>query len=128
MSVLAIEKVNLVFVYGTLKEGFGNSCVMRDGKKLFDAVTTEGFDMWDVGSGFPCITPNYGGSGVSGELWAVSNDDMIGLDRLESEGFMYARVEGDVLCEGVTSPVKCWMYVWMKGVEGMEIVGDGVWK
>ena len=45
-----------VFVYGTLKEGFGNNRLLKDSQKISeDAV--EGFVMYHMG-GFPGVVPS----------------------------------------------------------------------
>lgn len=82
----------LVFVYGTLKRGYGNnrllvnSAFVREGtirgKQLFQA-------------GFPVMTEGLPNDVVHGEIWDISGENqdatLRALDRLESEGFMYDR-------------------------------------
>ena len=69
-----------VFVYGTLKEGFGNHRVLRDSRKLCDA-TIEGFDMISLGA-FPGIIT--GSDTIYGEVYEVTDTSVMrGLDSLE---------------------------------------------
>jgi len=90
----------LVFVYGTLKHGYGNWrwCLSHE-EYLGPAVTSDRFVMGNVG--FPYIFPEDKVSGlvdedmlkpVLGDLFKVSHEDtMVKLDRLEGEGYHYHR-------------------------------------
>jgi len=90
----------LVFVYGTLKYGYGNwRWCLSDEEYLGPAVTAERFVMGNVG--FPYIFPEFKVKGlvdeellkpVLGDLFKVSNDTTLeALDRLEGEGTHYHR-------------------------------------
>lgn len=127
----------LVFVYGTLKFGYGNWrwCLSNE-EYLGPAVTADRFVMGNVG--FPYIFPEEEVSGlidedmlrpVLGDLFQVSNEDtMAKLDALEGEGHHYHRkliqtTHGDTV----------WTYVnldWqdMRRCYVCEVTEEGEWK
>lgn len=127
----------LVFVYGTLKFGYGNWrwCLSNE-EYLGPAVTADRFVMGNVG--FPYIFPEDKVSGlveedmlkpVLGDLFKVSHEDtMTKLDRLEGEGYHYHRkliqtTHGDTV----------WTYVnldWrdMTRCRVCEVTEQGEWK
>lgn len=127
----------LVFVYGTLKHGYGNwRWCLSDEKYLGPAVTADRFVMGNVG--FPYIFPEDKVSGlvdddllkpVLGDLFQVSHEDTITkLDRLEGEGYHYHRklvqtTHGDTV----------WIYMnldWqdLRRCYKCETTEDGEWK
>lgn len=88
-----------VFVYGTLKEGYGNNRILQDGNAVkIGQDFVKGYVLYD--SGFPVAykvgTDDY----IVGEVWDIgcTDEDLIGyvtlqrLDWLEGEGSMYHRV------------------------------------
>lgn len=85
-----------VFVYGTLKRGFGNYRLLKDAKLVGRAETVRPYVLLD--SGFPVMTPvGTGASRVAGEVYEFEDESILkNLDRLEGEGRMYDRVEIDV--------------------------------
>lgn len=82
-----------VFVYGTLKQGYGNHRLLeREGVVFWDeAKTYDKFDM--INSGFPVLIPSEHGLPVKGEVYDIGdNEDILrSLDALEGEGVMYDR-------------------------------------
>lgn len=84
----------LVFVYGTLKEGYSNNRLLEGCKKLGGGFTIDRFSMVD--SGFPVVVDDrVDKHPVTGEVWDIGSDmDILeSLDQLEAEGFMYDRRE-----------------------------------
>lgn len=71
-----------VFVYGTLKEGYGNHRILANATKIGPAITTnDGYIMAD--GGFPWSIPD-GKFHVKGELYLVNDEETMNyLDRLE---------------------------------------------
>jgi gamma-glutamylaminecyclotransferase len=78
-----------VFVYGTLKYGFGNHHILHSSRSLGHAITIEHFHMRCVG--FPHIVADANGGPVLGELYDVDDNTLQRLDRLEGNGSMYVR-------------------------------------
>ena len=118
-----------LFVYGTLKRGFGNHAVLR-GAEFIGKASLQGFEMYSLG-GFPGIIPVTGFSWVEGELYEVS--DFLHLDRLEgynpeTKRGMYLREEVSVVPENSEEPVACEVYVWNREVIGRTLITDGVWR
>lgn len=88
----------LVFVYGTLKSGYGNNRILAESSELVSVgVTEEQFSLRDCG--FPYMTPKDMVSlawnveaPVRGEIWKVKDQrTMDRLDQLEGEGSHYHR-------------------------------------
>lgn len=91
------EKANHpVFVYGTLKKGFGLHRYLEGYPYLGRArPVTPSFEMYDTG-GFPVIkkinSPRKGEvAHVSGEVYVVPPKIILELDRVENNGGMYLR-------------------------------------
>ena len=108
-----MEKCNLVFVYGTLKSGYGNNDLLSTSELVGPRVTKDKFVL--LKSGCPFLVPEIvcppdfqdTARHVLGELWRIPEDGTLeDLDRLEGEGTMYHRRliytnKGDL----------CWTYV-----------------
>lgn len=96
MNDLILEGNQLVFVYGTLKQGFHNHGVIdRHADYLGKGRTLhDGYQMYDTG-GFPVVMASGSARGdyVYGEVYSVEPQNMIGLDRLEANGAMYERLK-----------------------------------
>ena len=106
-----------VFVYGTLKSGFGNHYLLRDSKKVCnDSITGT---MYSLG-GFPAITLKNDNK-VFGEVYDVNKNVMGDLDMLEGYPRFYDRkiIKTD---DGHYAHV-----YYMDLVEG-PLVETGVWK
>jgi gamma-glutamylcyclotransferase (GGCT)/AIG2-like uncharacterized protein YtfP len=133
----ALSVTPLVFVYGTLKHGYGNwKWALSKEEYLGPAVTADRFVMGNVG--FPYIFPEDRVSGLVGEellkpvlgdLFKISNESTLRvLDRLEGEGSHYHRkliqtTHGDTV----------WTYVnldWrdLYRCYQCEITEDGEWQ
>lgn len=88
-----------VFVYGTLKRGYGNNILLREARHHENYIV-KGYKLYN--SGFPVAAPAEDSS-VSGEIYDIGDPDtdikakaiLNSLDRLESNGYMYDRVVVD---------------------------------
>lgn len=84
----------LVFVYGTLKQGFHNHSVLHKSAKYLGVARTyrHEFEMEDTG-GFPVVhrVKETEGNYIYGEVYAVTPENVMSLDRLEGNGVMYER-------------------------------------
>jgi len=92
-----------IFVYGTLKKGFGNHRVLGDAKFLCEDITLYPYIMLDAG--FPVVLPRasrghdasgVGAGFITGEVYEIPDDEhganvLSSLDGLEGEGRMYHR-------------------------------------
>ena len=104
--------MNKVFVYGSLKKGFGNNRILAHSKFLGKGITLDdSFSMISLG-GFPGVI--YGTKRVEGELYQVDNEVFESLDRLEGNGHFYQRELIPIIL--LDNPnggknIKAWMYV-----------------
>jgi gamma-glutamylcyclotransferase (GGCT)/AIG2-like uncharacterized protein YtfP len=114
-----------VFVYGSLKTGFGNNRLLRlhEASFLGNARTEYShFRMFSLGS-YPGVctenahqTDNVLGA-IMGELWMVSSECLRRLDMLESNGLLYQREIIPTIAtgqEGKEQRVHAWIYLWLK--------------
>ena len=102
----------LVFVYGTLKKGYGNNRLLAGAEFVGEAVTLEKFKVAGRFS-FPTAKKNEEGNWLSGEVWRVNANHMRDMDRLEGNGHFYNREEIPVYRVEDAAPFKCWMYIYM---------------
>lgn len=104
---------HLVFVYGSLKRGFGNhKYFLGSQRRVGWAVTHEsGYKMFSLG-GFPGVVRAKNKLHVTGELYEVDSECLAALDRLESNGRMYQRVETQIETESDDLSI-AWMYLWL---------------
>jgi gamma-glutamylcyclotransferase (GGCT)/AIG2-like uncharacterized protein YtfP len=80
-----------VFVYGTLKRGYGNHRLLENATLIDEAVTDVKFDM--IAGGFPVVFESDTGLPLTGEVYQVDAATLQSLDNLEGEGTMYFRKE-----------------------------------
>jgi gamma-glutamylaminecyclotransferase len=106
-------KLNTVFVYGTLKRGYGNHRLLATSHFVGDAVTVEKYRMIDAG--FPVVLDGSREHNVAGEIYQCDDATLRRLDALEGEGHMYDRKLIDVrLCpdaNGYRHVVKAFIYI-----------------
>jgi gamma-glutamylcyclotransferase (GGCT)/AIG2-like uncharacterized protein YtfP len=99
-----MDDMKLIFVYGTLKLGFGNNYLLKKQKYVGEAITKPIYRLWNLGS-YPGMTEDrVDGKAIKGELWEVSDIAIKALDRLECVPSLYRRVaielDGDLNVEG----------------------------
>lgn len=120
-----------VFVYGTLKRGFGNHRVMQEAGGVYVGdATMHNMKMIGMG-GIPCI--DFGdGYEVKGEVYKVSNNKIHVIDILEGfsehrtiKNNMYIRLKKDVVMED-NSIKKCYFYM-INDYDGY-VIEDGIFK
>lgn len=96
-----------MFVYGTLKEGFGNHRVLFGADNLGTKNTVDSnFLMVGLGQ-VPAVVDYEDGFRIVGELYEVNGPGLLRCDYLEGNGMLYNRKL--VQLEGETEPA--WMYV-----------------
>lgn len=104
------EKREIVFVYGSLKKGFGNHGFVEDQDYLgYAKSASRDYAMISLGA-FPAVCRYPNGTKVAGELYSVDAPTMVALDRLEGNGNLYRRYQEDFINDkGET--VKAWIYI-----------------
>lgn len=109
----------LIFVYGTLRQGFYNHKLLRGQEFLGYASTANRFNMFrtaDTESPFPVVMLEGRADKVGaifGEVYAVAPSCLRELDYLESNGTMYKRHLTPVTIarkDGTTKQLHAWMY------------------
>lgn len=101
--------IHLVFVYGSLKQGFGNHG-MLEGNEFITATRTKGRSYRMVSlKAFPAVLKG-GKNAIQGELYAVDATTLALLDMLEGNGQLYQRRQVDL-----ESGHKAWMYCLIPG-------------
>lgn len=82
---------HLVFVYGTLKKGFGNNVLLADAEFLGEAITAdEAYVM--TGRGIPFVhLVKQDGHRIVGEVYSVTEPQLRSLDGLEGHPTWYER-------------------------------------
>jgi gamma-glutamylcyclotransferase (GGCT)/AIG2-like uncharacterized protein YtfP len=93
---------NLVAVYGSLREGFGNHALLEGSSKLSEEVTDSNYTMLDLGA-FPGVLLE-GETPITIEVYEVDEPTFQRLDMLEGYPSFYDRIQID------TSVGKAWMY------------------
>ncbi|QDP63165.1 MAG: putative gamma-glutamylcyclotransferase [Prokaryotic dsDNA virus sp.] len=98
-----------VFVYGTLKKGFGNHHLLNKAECLDDrARTQEYYSM--TGSGVPFVHHSPKKTMIKGELYKVNKNTLHMLDGLEGHPTWYKRQKVWVV-DGYGGPLaKAWLY------------------
>lgn len=72
-----------VFVYGTLRKGGGNhERLLKGAQFVGDAKTKENYIM--LASGIPFVSEEAGPSQIVGEVYDVTDEELVRLDQLES--------------------------------------------
>lgn len=112
-----------VFVYGSLKRGFGNHRLLADAKFISEHSLTGPYTMVSLG-GFPGVvcTPGHERT-IHGELYVVDQTTLDSLDLLEGHPHFYERRKI------VQTPYKrAWIYLLSEGYcRGNNVVESGNW-
>lgn len=98
-----------VFVYGSLKQGFGNhEHFLADQTFLGERKTADKeYLMLSYGAYPASIRVDSDGYAISGELYEVDNVTLSRLDRLEGNGLFYKREQVEIEGEAELA----WMYL-----------------
>lgn len=104
---------HLVFVYGSLKNGYGNyEYHLSESEFVGEGFTLHAaYDMESLG-GFPGVRKN-GDCFIQGELYNVNDETFKNLDRLEGNGSLYLREETEVVTQD-GEVHKAWMYFFLR--------------
>lgn len=85
-----------VFVYGTLKKGGGNHHFIKDSDFVRHDILKDHAMYKPNGFSFPLLIQSKGDK-VYGEVYRVTSTILAKLDMLESEGYLYTRVNNSKL-------------------------------
>lgn len=107
-----------VFVYGTLKKGYGNHILLEESKYLGKYNTEPEFTMHSLRA-FPAVLP-FGNTSIKGEVYEVDSDTFKRLDRLEGYPSLYERIQIP------TEYGDAWVYI-MNSVRDINVVESGEW-
>lgn len=84
-----------MFVYGTLKSGYGNNILLQNERKIGNAETVDSYIM--KAGGIPYVFKDKKLSTIKGELWEVDKDTLPSIDRLEGHPNWYKREKINVI-------------------------------
>ena len=116
-----------VFVYGTLKKGFGNHQLLEDAEYVGKAETvSNNYTMYSLG-GFPGVREG-GSTRINGEVYKVNDDELSRLHRLEGHPVFYKAVNKQVrLTERITNnQTEAYIYILQSEPTGNKQIG-GTW-
>jgi gamma-glutamylcyclotransferase (GGCT)/AIG2-like uncharacterized protein YtfP len=94
-----------VFVYGTLKRGFGNHFLLNNATFVGEYTTKPMYRLF--ASGLPFLSEG-GNKAIKGEVYAVDDATLAALDRLEGHPNAYRREA--VKLEGFADPVVAYFF------------------
>jgi gamma-glutamylcyclotransferase (GGCT)/AIG2-like uncharacterized protein YtfP len=98
-----------VFVYGTLKRGYGNNRACLDGARFIgEATSASPFGM--RAAGFPVIWPDRFGHPVRGEVFEIGDEHRQACDQLEGHPNFYRRMRRRFVLDG-GKKITAWVYI-----------------
>lgn len=98
---------HLVFVYGTLRKGFGNHYLLEDSELVGQGHTARSFALYaDV---IPYAFKDEEICPIKGEVYRVDEESLRDLDALEGHPRWYKREKTEVILEG-DGRREAWMY------------------
>ena len=98
-----------LFVYGTLKRGFPNHHYLQNSIFLGEAETLEKFIMY-IKDNIPFVSESIPKSTIKGELYLITEDVLLLIDRLEENGFWYNRKLVMVKLTNKEKLMEAWLY------------------
>lgn len=117
-----METTNLLFVYGTLKKGFGNSVLLEGAPFVGECQAPGVMYRYSPTGHFPCVVE--GDLKVNGEVYEVTSDEQWNrLDGLEGHPRWYERKIID------TPFGKAWIYYMPADQvpQGSPLIEEGTW-
>ena len=116
-----METTRLVFVYGSLRKGFGLSPVLNSSEFIGDVQTKPKYTMYSVGA-FPCITES-GNTSIVGEIYKVDLATLRRLDMIEGVPQLYKK--GIVEVDGYEDVIA--YFFTDDKAEGLQKIDNGDW-
>jgi gamma-glutamylcyclotransferase (GGCT)/AIG2-like uncharacterized protein YtfP len=95
--------MNLLFVYGTLKRGYGNNRLLYGAEFIGEGITKKSYHLHNCG--FPKAVPSITGLPVKGEVFRVEPSHITRCDMLEGHPDWYTRREIIANVNGEDVPV-----------------------
>lgn len=120
MNEYDVGQKHLVFVYGTLRTGYGNNRLLVTARRLGDHLTDPKYTMYNTGR-FPYVAEG-GKQAITGEVWQVTGDVLRNLDGLEGHPDFYCRKQ-DIS----TKWGDAWIYL-LDGSDNCPIIESGDWS
>jgi gamma-glutamylcyclotransferase (GGCT)/AIG2-like uncharacterized protein YtfP len=122
-----VEQLTKVFVYGTLKKGYGNNYLLDDATFISQAETVDNYALFDMGA-YPAITTAIpGDSTVKGEVYEVNKNVMNNLDYLENYPDLYDRSCISVILKETGMKVNAWTYHMKGKCKRGTLIEGGIW-
>jgi gamma-glutamylcyclotransferase (GGCT)/AIG2-like uncharacterized protein YtfP len=116
------EGEELVFVYGTLRRGYGNHHLMQDGARLLDlACTVQAYALYALE--IPFAVKEQAVSPLRGELYAVGPECLARLDELEEHPQWYRREKVEAITDRGDN-VLAWLYFYPEPRGALVPSGD----
>ncbi len=112
----------IVFVYGTLKRGQRNHCLLQDEEFLGQARTLPRYRLYDCGRYPALVHDPVNGVALFGEVWRVGDEVLRRMDAYEGAPELYSRQE--ILLDSFDPPVEA--YFFNGDVAGLKDCG-GQW-
>lgn len=110
------DATTLLFVYGTLKKGYGNNYHLGNARFMGSAISEDNdYVMQDIG--FPILWQDkpealFTGQ-VVGEIYQINPKQLASCDHLEANGHMYTRKERTFkITKRGGMVVTAWVYLW----------------
>ncbi len=115
---------NLIFVYGTLRKGFGNHRLLENAEFLGTGRTKEKYKM--TANGIPFVSKNEPVSYIIGEVYKIDDKTLKRLDELEGHPDWYKREKVKIILE-TGKEVEAWIY-FNEVSEGRYLIKSGDFK
>ena len=116
-----------VFVYGSLKKGFGNSVYLNN-SKFIKEDRARGFKMVSLGSFPGAIRSENQNDMIYGELYEVDDKTLRNLDALEGYSQSYSDNFYTREVINLISGEECFIYTLPESYLKKEIISTGMWE
>ena len=113
-----------VFVYGSLKKGYGNNRLLQNAIFIDKGITLKPYVIYGAG-GFPVVFDTEKKGHIAGEVYDVTPAERARLDGLEGYPYMYHRKKVMVVLDETGHRVACQMYVgtvdhWQRNIRSLQ--------
>lgn len=124
-----------VFVYGTLLSGYGSWRYYLENKAelISDYARVEGFKMFNLGYFPACIFTDNPEDIIQGEVYSISEQILLELDRLECYPNMYDRINiNDIVMMEYPISMNDTIWIYIQKIEQLrdtaEHIESGNWR